>query len=101
MQTSLLHSLLFLGLAGGCVASGQAGYTATGTVSVPEMVVISPGVQVIADYNEPIFYSDSYYWRQENGYWLRSRTHSVFRTEPSRLSLSQNNLRDSEGHRRR
>ncbi len=78
MQTSLLRSLLFLGLVGGCTASGQASYRATGTASVsaPEMVVISPGVQVIANYDEPIFYSENYYWRYDNGFWLRSHTHS-------------------------
>lgn len=90
MQTSLLHSLLFLSLAGGCVASGQAGYTASATVSAPEMVVISPGVQVVANYDEPIFYSDNYYWRYEGGFWLRSRSHSggFVRYTPPRAILS-------------
>lgn len=74
MQTSLLHSLLFVALAGGCVGSGQVGYTAE--VSAPELVVISPGVQVIANYNESIFYSDDYYWRNQGGVWYRSRSHS-------------------------
>ena len=74
MQTSLLQSLLFAALATGCLASGQVGYTAD--VSVPEMVVVSPGVQVIANYDEPIFYNENYYWRNEGGFWYRSRTHS-------------------------
>jgi hypothetical protein len=34
--------------------------------------MISPGVQVIADYDEPIFYSDNYYWRTDGGVWYRS-----------------------------
>ena len=34
---------------------------------------MSPGVQVIADYNEPIFYSDGLYWRYSGGTWYRSR----------------------------
>ena len=42
----------------------------------PELVYVSPGVQVIADYNEPIFYSDSSYWRNDGGVWYRSRNHS-------------------------
>ena len=74
MQTSLLHSLLFVALAGGCAGSAHVGYTAD--VSTPEMVVISPGVQVIANYDEPIFYNDSYYWRNQGGVWYRSRSHS-------------------------
>ncbi len=43
---------------------------------MPEMVVISPGVQVIADYNEPIFYNENYYWRNDGGVWYRSHTHT-------------------------
>ncbi|MBA2541761.1 MAG: hypothetical protein H0V17_19110 [Deltaproteobacteria bacterium] len=74
MQTSLLRSLLFLGLAGGCAGSGSASYSAS--VSAPEMVVISPGVQVIANYDEPIFYNDNYYWRNQGGVWYRSTSHT-------------------------
>lgn len=42
----------------------------------PDLVYVSPGVQVIADYNEPIFYSDHYYWRNDGGVWYRSRYHT-------------------------
>ena len=38
----------------------------------PDLVYVSPGVQVIADYNEPIFYSDNLYWRYDGGVWYRS-----------------------------
>lgn len=38
----------------------------------PDLVYVSPGVQVIADYDEPIFYSDRYYWRLYGGSWYRS-----------------------------
>src|SRR5205823_13483946 len=74
MQTSLVHSLLLVGLAGGCMGSAQFG--ATADVSAPDLVVVSPGVQVIADYDEPIFFSDSYYWRQDGGVWFRSTSHT-------------------------
>src|SRR3954468_12931379 len=79
MQTSLLHSVLFLALAaaalaGGCVGSGQLTYTSEATT--PELVVVSPGVQVIADLDEPIFYSNNYYWRNQGGYWYRSQYHT-------------------------
>ncbi|MDB4954591.1 MAG: hypothetical protein JWO36_2160 [Myxococcales bacterium] len=74
MRTSLLHSLVLVGLAGGCTGSGQVTYS--GQVQTPELVEVSPGVQVIADYDEPIFYSDNYYWRNDGGVWFRSRTHT-------------------------
>ena len=44
--------------------------------ATPDLVEVSPGVQVIADYDEPIFYSDSYYWRQDGGVWFRSTSHT-------------------------
>ncbi len=52
------------------------GYGATATVSTPELVYVSPGVQVIANYDEPVFYSDNYYWRYNSGIWYRSPYHT-------------------------
>ena len=59
-------------LATGCVA--RAGYRATVSSEVygPDLVYVAPGVQVIADYNEPIFYSSNVYWRFYGGTWYRS-----------------------------
>jgi hypothetical protein len=41
----------------------------------PELVEVSPGVQVIYDYDEPIFFSDGFYWHQDNGVWFSSRSY--------------------------
>jgi hypothetical protein len=38
----------------------------------PQLEYVSPGVQVIADYDYPVFYSDGYYWRNDGGIWYRS-----------------------------
>jgi hypothetical protein len=68
---------LFASLAGaGCAGTGQVGYSAHATVSTPDLVYVSPGVQVIADYDEPIFYSNNYYWRYDSGIWYRSPYHT-------------------------
>src|SRR5512138_3715375 len=74
--------VLFLAtVATGCVADASAGYTpayvgpsvgVTATVVEPELVYVSPGVQVIADYGEPIFFVDGFYWREYGGVWYRS-----------------------------
>lgn len=77
----LLLSTLVLGaLATGCYASAgtHVGYsgTVTATTVGPDLVYVSPGVQVIADYNEPIFYSNGYYWRETSGVWYRSSYHT-------------------------
>jgi len=44
----------------------------TATVATPDLVYVSPGVQVIADYDQPIFYSDGFYWWNTGGLWYRS-----------------------------
>src|SRR5258706_5384638 len=83
-------SLQLRGLAvalGGCVATTGVGYvgpapaystTSSVTVSTyePEFVDVSPGVQVIYDYDEPIFYSDNFYWRYTGNTWYRSNTYN-------------------------
>jgi hypothetical protein len=74
MQISLLCSVLSVALAGGCAGTGQ--FTVTSEVAAPDLVVISPGVQVIADLDEPIFYSGNYYWRNQGGFWYRSTSHT-------------------------
>jgi hypothetical protein len=74
MQTSLARSILFVAFAGGCAGTGQ--FTYASEVTAPDLVVISPHVQVIADLDEPIFYSGNYYWRNEGGDWYRSASHT-------------------------
>lgn len=57
-------------LAAGCAV----GYTATVADDGygPDLVYAAPGVQVVADYDEPVFFADSFYWRFSGGYWYRS-----------------------------
>jgi hypothetical protein len=69
-----ISSLLFVLLAGGCAASGSARYSASATT--PRLVYVSAGVQVIEDYDEPIFYSSNMYWRYDGGVWYQSRYHT-------------------------
>ena len=53
---------------------GAAGCAATVSADAygPDLVTVSPGVQVIADYDVPIFYADGLYWRYDAGIWYRS-----------------------------
>jgi hypothetical protein len=75
LRTSLILSgLLALGLTSGCVIRGHVG--ATAHVDSPDLVYVSPGVYVIADYDEPVFYSNGYYWLYSDGYWMRSSYHT-------------------------
>ncbi|CAN5838403.1 hypothetical protein BH11MYX3_BH11MYX3_27740 [soil metagenome] len=69
-----LTSLLFVTLVGGCTATGSARYSAE--VTTPNLVYVSDDVQVIEDYNEPVFFSANMYWRYDNGVWFQSRQHT-------------------------
>lgn len=93
-----LRSVLLAVVASGCVAGGRVHYGVSAAVVAPapvvvveapppppepepavvdvELVEVSPGIQVIYDYDEPVFYSDGLYWRQEGGYWYSSRVHT-------------------------
>jgi len=57
-------------LGAGCYA------TVSGEAYGPDLVTVSPGVQVIADYDEPIFYTDGFYWRYYGGVWYRSTVYT-------------------------
>ncbi|BDG03301.1 hypothetical protein [Anaeromyxobacter oryzae] len=44
-------------------------------VVLPQLVVVSPGVQVVPDVEEEVFFVDGYYWCRHDGGWYRSRNH--------------------------
>jgi Polymer-forming cytoskeletal len=101
----LVYSGLFVSLLAGCFADGSVGVRANVVApapavyvapappppqpvyvdpapqpmvvdeEAPELVEVSPGVQVIYDYDEPIFFSDGFYWRQTGGIWYSSRSY--------------------------
>ncbi|HEY5921675.1 MAG TPA: hypothetical protein VIV11_08385 [Kofleriaceae bacterium] len=73
MTTKLVTLLISAALAAAC--TGRAHYSGRATVyatSTPDMVYVSPGVHVIADYDEPIFYANGAYWYNADGVWYRS-----------------------------
>lgn len=72
---SVTGALAALCLAGsGCTVQGQVRTRAY--VSTPELVLVQPGVYVVADYDDPVFYNDGYYWLYRDGYWARSYTYT-------------------------
>jgi hypothetical protein len=42
----------------------------------PPMVVVQPGVQVVQDYDDEVFFVDNFYWHRRDGHWFRTRTHN-------------------------
>ena len=71
---TILATVFAAALGAGCygTTSGAVEYSGGVGVYTPDLVYVSPGVSVIADYDEPIFYSDGYYWRNDGGAWYRS-----------------------------
>jgi hypothetical protein len=59
-----------------CMGSGTVAYSGSANYAAADvdMVAVAPGVQVIADYDEPVFYNDGYYWRYYGNTWYRSRS---------------------------
>jgi hypothetical protein len=41
----------------------------------PPLVVVSPGVQVVPDYDEEVYFVGGYYWMRNGNTWFRSRDH--------------------------
>jgi hypothetical protein len=56
----------------GCAGTGDVQYGGEVQVSSPDLVAVDPGVQVVADADQPLFFSDGYYWLYSGGAWLRS-----------------------------
>lgn len=81
MRVTILSAVAAVALAAqaGCFTTAEVGYRASYSapgaevyVDTPDLVAVGPGVQVVADYDEPVFYSDGFYWRFYNGGWYRS-----------------------------
>jgi len=87
----ILICAMLAGCAGGY--SGSYGASVAYTNTAPDMAYVSPGVRVIADYDEPIFFADGYYWYNSNGYWYRSGTYTggwAYVSSPPRAIISIN-----------
>jgi hypothetical protein len=72
MTRILAATFLAAALAGGCVVAEPRHRSTVVVSTTPDLVTVSPGVQVIADYDEPIFFADGYYWWYIDGLWYRS-----------------------------
>src|SRR5512135_1414386 len=39
----------------------------------PPLVVVRPGIQVVEDYDEEVFFTGGWYWARRGPYWYRAR----------------------------
>jgi hypothetical protein len=45
-----------------------------GLPAAPQLVVVQPGVQVVEDFHEEVFFTNGWYWMRRDGRWWRART---------------------------
>jgi hypothetical protein len=74
MRAVILTMLIFTAI--GCYAESDVGYRVAYASPPPSLVYVSPGVQVVADFDYPVFLTDGLYWRYDGGVWYRSRTYT-------------------------
>jgi hypothetical protein len=73
----LVMILALLAIAAPAAASAQAHLSIRiGLPAVlPPLVVVEPGVQVIQDFGEEVFFVDGYYWARRGDWWYRAHDH--------------------------
>lgn len=70
-----LNSLALLGLlALASPASAQSVDISIPFPVIPRLVVVSPGIQVVEDHDDEVFFVDDYYWVRRDRRWWRSRS---------------------------
>jgi len=76
MRNLLGTLLISSALLSGCYVDDPqvrySGGVAVQSTASADLVEVSPGVEVIADYNEPVFFADDYYWAYRGGVWFQS-----------------------------
>lgn len=79
-----LLSMLVAVAIGGCFATvgedgrmvgGEASFTMSLPAVLPPLIVVQPGVSVVRDMDDEVFYADGYYWARQDRRWFRSRDH--------------------------
>ena len=78
-----LSSILVALALGGCFATvgedGRVGGEAVFSLRLPEvlppLVVVQPGVSVVRDWDDEVFYADGYYWARQDRTWYRTHDH--------------------------
>ncbi len=69
----LVLVLALVGLAAPAAAVAEVWIQMNLPAVLPPLVVVEPGVQVVQDSDEEIFFVGGYYWVRRDGYWYRAR----------------------------
>jgi hypothetical protein len=73
----MIKTLVFILSASLAACAGQAEVRYSGNASTPELVTMEsdPSVMIVANSEEPVFYSENTYWLYRNQRWYRSSSH--------------------------
>ncbi|MBX7116381.1 MAG: hypothetical protein K1X64_18795 [Myxococcaceae bacterium] len=66
----------------------------------PPLVVVEPGVQVVEDYDDEVFFVDGWYWTRRDNSWFRTRRHDGHWVVVDRRYVHPKLLRYQVGHYR-
>lgn len=75
MRTLVLCALLVASLAPTPARAQVAVDVHIGFPTPPPLVVVRPGIQVVPDYEEEIFFTRGWYWLRRDERWYRTRDH--------------------------
>lgn len=75
MRTLVLCALLVASLAPTPARAQVAVDVRIGFPTPPPLVVVRPGIQVVPDYEEEIFFTRGWYWLRRDERWYRTRDH--------------------------
>ena len=75
MRTIALALAVLLGLPALARAQASVDIRVNLPAILPPLVVVQPGVQVVPEMQEEVFFHDGYYWVRRDGRWYRSADH--------------------------
>ena len=75
IAVSLVGCFAAVGPDGRMMGGGQASFSLVLPTVLPPMIVVQPGVSVVSNMDDEVFYSDGYYWARQDRYWYRTRNH--------------------------
>jgi hypothetical protein len=83
MRKTMIRMALLLGILLPSAASAQAaaqvaaraGIEVNLPVVLPPLVVVAPGVQVVPEVDEEVFFTNGFYWVRRGDGWYRSKHH--------------------------
>jgi hypothetical protein len=75
VASSLVGCFATVGPDGQVVGGGQASFSLVLPTILPPLVVVHPGVSVVSNMDDEVFYSDGYYWAHQDRSWYRTRDH--------------------------